>query len=96
MTIETKYGVNDVVWIISPNGNLKEMIIAKTSIEVYGNRYNPSMDGKISISHDLKDYDKDSNFYSTDVSEDKIYDTKQKAGEAWMKLQGLKCGMRDD
>ena len=38
----------------------------------------------------------ESSYTFTGVKENQLYKTKQEAGEAWLKSQGLKCGVSDD
>lgn len=95
MKIETKFSVNDKVWIIANDGSLKETVISSISITVYGKTYNPNMDGVIEYQYSLRDPNK-SGFSHCEKFVEKMYKTKQEAGEAWMKSQGLKCGVSNN
>lgn len=90
MQIETKFNVNDELWIIK-RGELNKVVIAQISVNIYGTAYNPKMNGAIDIVYHVRNIERPSETDS--IKELKLYTTKQEAGEAWMKSQGLKCGV---
>lgn len=90
MELETKYNVNDKLWIIK-KGQLNKVVIAQISLNIYGIAYNPKMNGAIDIVYHVRNIERPSETDS--LKELELYTTKQKAGEAWMKSQGLNCGV---
>lgn len=96
MKIETKFSVNDKVWIINHSGALVETIIASINIIAYGSTHqNISLRNTIKTEYYLEYIGAPSSTCSG-MKEDNMYLSKQEAGEAWMKSQGLKCGVSNN
>lgn len=53
------------------------------------------MNGVIEYQYSLRDPNK-TGFSHCEKHVEKMYKTKQEAGEAWMKSQGLKCGVSNN
>ena len=92
MQIETKFNVGDKLWFIESTGQILEIIIHNIDIKV--SSINPSNDfhTKIVIEYRIRPTS-ESSYTFTGIYENRLYKTKQEAGEAWMKSQGLKCGV---
>ena len=95
MQIETKFNVNDKHWFIDGQGKILEVIINSIDIKVSGRMVNHPFDSKTVIEYRISPT-LESNYAFTGVKENRLYNTKQEAGEAWLKSQGLKCGVSDD
>ena len=94
MKIETKFNVGDKLWFIDGQGKLLEVIINNIDIKVSGN-INSALEPNIVIEHRIRPTS-ESSYTFTGIYENRLYKTKQEAGEAWLKSQGLKCGVSDD
>lgn len=97
MQIETKFNVNDKLWFIDGTGKLLEVIIESIGIKVINvhvnsRNSNKDFETKTLIEHRIRPTS-ESSYTFTGITENKLYKTKQEAGEAWMKSQGLKCGV---
>ena len=97
MQIETKFNIGDKLWFIDGTGKLLEvtiqtMDIKVTNIHVNSRNSNKDFETKIAIEHRIRPTS-ESSYTFTGITENKLYKTKQEAGEAWMKSQGLKCGV---
>lgn len=95
MQIETKFNINDKLWFIDGTGIILEVIINSIDIKVSGKVPNHHFDYKTVIEYRIKPTLEPS-YTFTGIYENKLYKTKQEAGEAWMKSQGLKCVVSDD
>ena len=94
MQIETKFNVGDKHWFIDGTGNILLVIITDIKINVRQN-INSTLEPNVVIEYHIRPTVGSKNAI-TGVKEDRLYDTKQEAGEAWLKSQGLKCGVSDD
>ena len=94
MQIETKFNVGDKHWFIDGTGNIILIIITGLEINVRQN-INSALGPNVVIEYRIRPT-VGSDYSFTGIKEDRIYNTKQEAGEAWLKSQGLKCGVRDD
>lgn len=92
MQIETKFNVNDKLWFIEGTGQILEIVIIRIDIRV--NVGNPSNNfvNKTIVGYTIRPTSNLSYTFN-DIKENKLYKTKQEAGEAWMESQGLKCGV---
>ena len=95
MQIETKFNVGDKLWFIDGQGKILEVIINSIDIKVSGKITNHHFDYKTVIEYRIRPTS-ESNYAFTGVKENRLYNTKHEAGEAWLKSQGLKCGVSDD
>ena len=86
MQIETKFNINDKLWFIDGQGKILEVIINSIDIKVRD---------KTVIEYRIRPTS-ESSYTFTCIKENQLYKTKQEAGEAWLKSQGLKCGVSDD
>lgn len=94
MKIETKFNIYDKLWFIDGTGIVIEVIIVNIDIKVSGN-INSALEPNTAIEYRIRPTSKSSYTY-TCIKENKLYKTKQEAGEAWLKSQGLKCGIMDN
>ena len=85
MQIETKFNIDDKLWFIDGQGKILEVIINSIDIAIRD---------KTVITYRIITTPTRHTF--TSVKENQLYKTKQEAGEAWLKSQGLKCGVSDD
>lgn len=94
MQIETKFNVGDKLWFIEGTGTILEIVIITIDIKVNDNARssNKDFDIKTLIEYRIRPTS-DSSYTFTCIKENKLYKTKQEAGEAWMESQGLKCGV---
>ena len=95
MQIETKFNVGDKLWFIDGTGEILEVIINSIDIKVSGKIPNHHFDSKTVIEYRIRPTS-ESSYTFTGIYENRLYKTKQEAGEAWLKSQGLKCGVSDD
>ena len=95
MQIETKFNIYDKLWFIDGQGKILEVIINSIDIKVTGRMPNHHFDYKIVIEYRIRPTSESSYTFNC-IKENKLYKTKQEAGEAWLKSQGLKCGVSDD
>ena len=86
MQIETKFNIDDKLWFIDGQGKILEVIINSIDIKVRN---------KTVIEYRIRPTS-ESSYTFTGIYENRLYKTKQEAGEAWLKSQGLKCGVSDD
>ena len=86
MQIETKFSIDDKLWFIDGQGKILEVIINSIDIKV---------SNKTVIEYRIRPTS-ESSYTFTGIYENRLYNTKQEAGEAWLKSQGLKCGVSDD
>lgn len=82
MQIETKFNIGDKLWMIH-NSDIIDLVVKEIRVEV-ASRRGDDIETKVHYSA-FKDH--------INVAEHKLYKTKQEAGEAWIKSQGLKCGV---
>ena len=94
MQIETKFNVGDKHWFIDGTGKLLEVIIESIDIKVIAN-INSALETNVLIEYRIR-HTSESSYTFNCIKENKLYKTKQEAGEAWLKSQGLKCGVSDD
>ena len=92
MQIETKFNIDDKLWFIDGQGKILEVIINSIDIKVIAN-INSALEPNTVIEYRIRPTSESSYTY-TCIKENKLYKTKQEAGEAWLKSQGLKCGVR--
>ena len=95
MQIETKFNIDDKLWFIDGQGKILEVIINSIDIKVSGKIPNHHFDTKTVIEYRIRPTS-ESNYTFNCIKENQLYKTKQEAGEAWLKSQGLKCGVSDD
>ena len=95
MQIETKFNIDDKLWFIDGQGKILEVIINSIDIKVSGKVPNHHFDYKTVIEYRIRPTS-ESSYTFTCIKENQLYKTKQEAGEAWLKSQGLKCGVSDD
>ena len=95
MQIETKFNINDKLWFIDGQGKILEVIINSIDIKVNGRMVNHNFNTITVIEYRIRPTS-ESSYTFTGIHENKLYKTKQEAGEAWLKSQGLKCGVSDD
>ena len=95
MKIETKFNINDKLWFIDGQGKILEVIINSIDIKVSGKIPNHHFDTKTVIEYRIRPTS-ESSYTFTCIKDNRLYKTKQEAGEAWLKSQGLKCGVSDD
>ena len=95
MQIETKFNIDDKLWFIDGQGKILEVIINSIDIKVTGRMPNHHFDYKTVIEYRIRPTS-ESSYTFTGIYENRLYKTKQEAGEAWLKSQGLKCGVSDD
>ena len=95
MQIETKFNIDDKLWFIDGQGKILEVIINNIDIKVSGKMINHHFDYKTVIEYRIRPTS-ESSYTFTGIKEHQLYKTKQEAGEAWLKSQGLKCGVSDD
>ena len=95
MQIETKFNIDDKLWFIDGQGKILEVIINNIDIKVSGRMVNHNFDTKTVIEYRIRPTS-ESSYTFTGIYENRLYKTKQEAGEAWLKSQGLKCGVSDD
>ena len=86
MQIETKFNIDDKLWFIDGQGKILEVIINSIDIKVRD---------KTVIEYRIRPTS-ESSYTFTGIKEHQLYKTKQEAGEALLKSQGLKCGVSDD
>ena len=86
MQIETKFNINDKLWFIDGQGKILEVRINSIDIKV---------SNKTVIEYRISPTSESSYTFNC-IKEHQLYKTKQEAGEAWLKSQGLKCGVSDD
>ena len=96
MQIETKFNINDKLWFIDGQGKILEVIIESIGIKVSGKIPNHHFDTKTVIEYRIRPTSSTNHSTFTGIYENRLYKTKQEAGEAWLKSQGLKCGVSDD
>ena len=84
MQIETNFNIDDKLWFIDGQGKILEVIINSIDIKV---------SNKTVIEYHIRST-LESNYTFNGIYENRLYKTKQEAGEAWLKSQGLKCGVR--
>ena len=85
MQIETKFNVGGKHWFIDGQGQILEVIITVIDVKVRDKTVFEYHIMTTSTRHTF-----------SCVKENQLYNTKQEAGEAWLKSQGLKCGVSDD
>ena len=95
MQIETKFNIDDKLWFIDGQGKILEVIIESIDIKVSGKIPNHHFDYKTVIEYRIRSTSESSYTFNC-IKEHQLYKTKQEAGEAWLKSQGLKCGVSDD
>ena len=95
MQIETKFNIDDKLWFIDGQEKILEVIINSIDIKVSGKIPNHHFDTKTVIEYRIRPTS-ESSYTFTCIKEHQLYKTKQEAGEAWLKSQGLKCGVSDD
>lgn len=95
MQIETKFNIDDKLWFIDGQGKILEVIINSINIKVSGRMVNYHFDSKTVIEYRIRPTS-ESSYTFTGIYENRLYKTKQEAGEAWLKSQGLKCGVSND
>ena len=95
MQIETKFNIDDKLWFIDGQGKILEVIIESIDIKVSGKIPNHHFDYKTIIEYRIRPTSESSYTFNC-IKEHQLYKTKQEAGEAWLKSQGLKCGVSDD
>ena len=95
MQIETKFNIDDKLWFIDGQGKILEVIINSIDIKVSGKVPNHHFDYKTVIEYRIRPTSESSYTFNC-IKEHQLYKTKQEAGEAWLKSQGLKCGVSDD
>ena len=95
MQIETKFNIDDKLWFIDGQRKILEVIINSIDIKVNGKMVNHHFNTITVIEYRIRPTSTKSLTF-TDVNENRLYKTKQEAGEAWLKSQGLKCGVSDD
>ena len=95
MQIETKFNIDDKLWFIDGQGKILEVIINSIDIKVSGKMINHHFDYKTVIEYRIRPTS-ESSYTFTCIKENQLYKTKQEAGEAWLKSQGLKCDVSDD
>ena len=95
MQIETKFNIDDKLWFIDGQGKILEVIINSIDIKVSGKIPNHHFDYKTVIEYRIRPTSESSYTFNC-IKEHQLYKTKQEAGEAWLKSQGLKCGVSDD
>ena len=95
MQIETKFNFGDKLWFIDGQGKILEVIINSIDIKVNGKMVNHNFNTITVIEYRIRPTS-ESSYTFTFVKENQLYKTKQEAGEAWLKSQGLKCGVSDD
>ena len=95
MQIETKFNIDDKLWFIDGQGKILEVIIESIDIKVSGKIPNHHFDYKTVIEYSIRPTSESSYTFNC-IKENQLYKTKQEAGEAWLKSQGLKCGVSDD
>ena len=95
MQIETKFNIDDKLWFIDGQGKILEVIIESIDIKVSGKIPNHHFDYKTVIEYRIRPTSESSYTFNC-IKEHQLYKTKQEAGEAWLKSQGLKCGVSDD
>ena len=95
MQIETKFNIDDKLWFIDGQGKIIEVIINSIDIKVSGKMINHHFDYKTVIEYRIRPTS-ESSYTFTGIYENRLYKTKQEAGEACLKTQVLKCGVSDD
>lgn len=96
MQIETKFNVGDKLWFTDGHGQILEIIIFSIDIKVSEKMFNNNhFETNAIVEYRIRPTSTKSHTF-TDVNENQLYKTKQEAGEAWLKSQGLKCGVSDD
>ncbi len=95
MQIETKFNIDDKLWFIDGQGKILEVIIESIDIKVSGKIPNHHFDYKTIIEYRIRPTSESSYTFNC-IKEHQLYKTKQETGEAWLKSQGLKCGVSDD
>ena len=95
MQIETKFNIDDKLWFVDGQGQILEVIINSIDIKVSGRMPNHNFDYKTVSEYRIRSTS-ESNYTFNCIKEHQLYKTKQEAGEAWLKSQGLKCGVSDD
>ncbi len=97
MQIETKFNINDKLWFIDGKGQILEIIILSIDIKVSDEKIFSSKHYEtIAVIEYRIRPTSESSYTFTGIYENRLYKTKQEAGEAWLKSQGLKCGVSDD
>lgn len=95
MQIETKFNIDDKLWFIGGHAKILEVIIESIDIKVSGKIPNHHFDTKTVIEYRIRSTS-ESSYTLNCINENRLYNTKQEAGEAWLKSQGLKCDVSDD
>ena len=96
MQIETKFNIDDKLWFIDGQGKILEVIINSIDIKVSGRMVKNNHYETITVIEYRIRPTSESSYTFTGIKEHQLYKTKQEAGEAWLKSQGLKCGVSDD
>ena len=95
MQIETKFNVGDKLWFVDGKGQILEVIINSIDIKVNGKMVNHNFNTIAVVEYRIRPTSESSYTFNC-IKENRLYKTKQEAGEAWLKSQGLKCGVSDD
>ena len=95
MQIETKFNFGDKLWFIDGQGKILEVIINSIDIKVNGKMVNHNFNTITVIEYRIRPTS-ESRYTFTCIKENQLYKTKQEAGEAWLKSQGLKCVVSHD
>ena len=96
MQIETKFNINDKLWFIDGQGKILEVVINSIDIKVSDKIIRNGHFETITVIEYRIRPTSESSYTFTGIYENRLYKTKQEAGEAWLKSQGLKCGVSDD
>ena len=89
MQIETKFNVGDKLWFIDGAGRILEIVTLNIEIKVSGGTPNDNFVSKTVIEYLIKPTSESNYTFNSvkSVKENKLYKTKQEAGEAWLKSQ---------
>lgn len=96
MQIETKFNIDDKLWFIDGQGKILEVIILSIDIIVIEKMLRNNHYKTIAVIEYRVKPTPESNYTFINIKENHLHKTKQEAGEAWLKSQGLKCGVSDD
>lgn len=94
MKFETDHNIGDIVYRV--NGEIMIHAIDKISITYQEYVRDNKLVQRAQIIYDLKKVPNNANSCTaSNIEENRLFTTRQEAGEAWMKRNGLECGVSE-
>lgn len=94
MKFDTEHNIGDIVYRV--NGEIIIHAIAKISITYQEYLRDNKLIKRPQILYDLREVPgNSSSCAASNIEEDRLFTTRQEAGEAWMKRNGLECGVSE-